>query len=398
MYNMLFLNLMASLFALDCSCSAGEYVVCSNAGKELCGNEYDDDCDGQADEAEECNCDTIDEIRNINDPDPEEKIYYQDILDRTSYPNKSQYSRCKLGKKKCTQGPDGKLRWTIVDYPAFPAEELCGNDIDDNCNGKTEPVEQCKQCQPGQTAAAYPSGYSEANFLNLSYTSRSVCRIGTKICNSDGNWSAPDPTPSGPKSLAEMLCDGKDDNCDGQVDEGSKANLRSFYGAAQPENIILPFGYNCWDPSRKGVCKGIGYWAECKIDGSPDCKYTKVFVESEEWYTKPNEYVPAIFASSEYINHLRRAKWDYNCNDNIDYAACLSSTQSVCPSADIRVLSSSFNCGGCPSTMPCETCVAYSGSLSSDSCGASISVKSCSGTPGGCSMAIQTTSVTVVCH
>jgi hypothetical protein len=89
--------------------------------------------------------------------------------------------------------------------PAQPQTELC-NGLDDNCDGT--PDEGCS-CTDGQTQACY----------NDTPATRNVgeCHDGVMTCNQQGQYGdcIGEQTP-----LANELCNGLDDNCDGYTDEG----------------------------------------------------------------------------------------------------------------------------------------------------------------------------------
>ena len=81
--------------------------------------------------------------------------------------------------------------------PGNPAPELCGNGIDDNCDGSTD------------------EGFNVGDACTVGI---GACqRSGTKICTTDGSGTNCNATPGSP--IAEV-CNTLDDNCDGQVDEG----------------------------------------------------------------------------------------------------------------------------------------------------------------------------------
>lgn len=113
----------------------------------------------------------------------------------------------------------------LVCLGRVPSGELC-NYEDDDCDGQTD------------------NGFG--NLYETCSVSTGVCqRFGTVLCADDGGSSACNAI-AGPSS--EERCDGLDNNCDGQSDEG-------FTG----------LGEVC--ASGVGVCRGFGTRA-CKADGS----------------------------------------------------------------------------------------------------------------------------------
>ena len=113
---------------------------------------------------------------------------------------------CRMGKKVCSSaGFYGNCKGNVL-----PQKEVC-NKIDDNCNGKVDDGITCQGgCNPGDRKACYSAGSK--------YVNKGICRMGYVVCASNRKWGA--------KCIGEVvpgkeLCyNGKDDDCDGTVDEG----------------------------------------------------------------------------------------------------------------------------------------------------------------------------------
>ena len=107
-------------------------------------------------------------------------------------------SECGPGKMVCRSG-----EWTTCDAP-LPKTEVC-NGKDDNCDGRVDEEELIgiSPCYPG----------SQSDLLH------GECRFGVSRCIGGAFvcQGAVTPTPE--------ACDGKDNNCDGQIDEGSSGGL-----------------------------------------------------------------------------------------------------------------------------------------------------------------------------
>lgn len=81
--------------------------------------------------------------------------------------------------------------------PGSPGPELCGNGIDDNCNGTVdEGFDVGTACNVGVGACA---------------------RSGVKVCTTNGTGTTCNTTPGPPTA---EICNNIDDNCNGQVDDG----------------------------------------------------------------------------------------------------------------------------------------------------------------------------------
>lgn len=205
-------------------CKAGK-VTCSPKGKwgacvdeilpktEECDGQ-DNDCDGQIDES----------FSTQGAP----------CTDAT------RHGPCQKGKKICTNG-------NIQCKPdQTPQPEICDN-IDNDCNGTIDDTKGGCGCTKDQTK---PCG-----------SSRGECRQGTQTCNANGQWQA----CVGEQKATPEICNGKDDNCDGKIDNVS--------------NTSNPLTKNCYTgpPSTQniGICKGgvqsctAGVWGPCTGEVKP---------------------------------------------------------------------------------------------------------------------------------
>ncbi len=97
---------------------------------------------------------------------------------------------CKEGLQTC--GPDGL--WGLCLGAVVPGQELC-NGLDDDCNGKADDGvpgagDPCSTGLPGE------------------------CAAGSKLCKDPTLVCVPNKDPS------PEICDGKDNDCNGMIDEG----------------------------------------------------------------------------------------------------------------------------------------------------------------------------------
>jgi hypothetical protein len=125
---------------------------------------------------------------------------------------------CRSGVQTCVQDPaldPGQGTW---DNPScsgqvLPQAEVCDNGIDDDCNGS---VDDCSECQSGQTRPCYPAGASGCSGgPGGPFACQGVCAAGSEACDA-GTWSG---QCSGAITPGPELCDGKDNTCSGTIDE-----------------------------------------------------------------------------------------------------------------------------------------------------------------------------------
>jgi hypothetical protein len=158
----------------DCDGVIDNGLTCAGCGSEIC-NGIDDDCDGVADDGD---------------------------LPGEGEPCQLDEGECQAGTLACTGG-----RLVCEGYIG-PSPEVCDN-LDNNCDGVTDLI--VRSCFTGSTGCIdgdpSPNGFD--------WECEGVCRPGTQTCTAGVFGSCGGqvvPTPE--------LCNGRDDDCDGDIDEG----------------------------------------------------------------------------------------------------------------------------------------------------------------------------------
>ena len=189
------------------TCMSGSQTACApgEPGSELCGDGIDNDCDGEVDEG-------------------------FSIAGQSCYAGVGACRR--PGKMVC----DATRLSTECDASAGePGIELCGNRIDDDCDGETdtdtpELGAPCSNGMPGE-----------------------CLREGTLVCDARQNklvCSAPEGKPS------REICDGLDNDCDGVVDNGVLERVGCGQGACAGGQKERRCAMGLWSE-----------WSECSTAG-----------------------------------------------------------------------------------------------------------------------------------
>lgn len=169
------------------TCTGGVWSGCDGQvlpTDEVCEGAADENCDGQVDE--ECM------VTQCNMGDSRECY--------SGAPGTEEVSPCQKGTQSC----DGNA-WGPCTGDVTPQNEICGDGIDQNCDGV--PDDGCG-CEPNAMQECYSGPQGTQN--------NGPCHAGTQTCDADGNWGVceNEVTPTA-EDCSMPLSDTIDADCDG---------------------------------------------------------------------------------------------------------------------------------------------------------------------------------------
>lgn len=165
------------------------------ATHEICNDGLDNDLDGDVDE--NCPCDER--------KTPSQACYPGPAATRN-------VGQCKDGRQLCARTSGEFGAFGACSGAVLPATEICGDGIDNDCNGKVDDAPGCA-CKPGEQRACY-SGPPATKDVG-------ACKAGLEVCKPDGSgWGA----CQGEVLPGQEKCgDSKDNDCNGKTDDGCTA-------------------------------------------------------------------------------------------------------------------------------------------------------------------------------
>ncbi|PIR04262.1 MAG: hypothetical protein COV59_03710 [Candidatus Magasanikbacteria bacterium CG11_big_fil_rev_8_21_14_0_20_39_34] len=216
-----------------------EYHCTPTQEGEACGDEIDNDCDGSVDE--ECACDP-----HTFQPAPCNA--------------QGEVGACRNGTSRCQNGNGSR----VVCEPSQPQDEACDG-IDNDCDGSIDEGlrNACGEC--GEVPAETCNGRDDNcdgqidegfDLGTACSVGRGACRdTGIRVCNAGGDGVVCDASEGQP---TEEICDGVDNDCDGNVDNGVQPPADQACLCGQGEMQIL----------GTFECRGGAGW-ECTCECTP---------------------------------------------------------------------------------------------------------------------------------
>lgn len=235
------------------ACTADQLGVACNAtpgtpGTEVC-NQLDDNCNGLVDDGVNCqgcvpSCADSDNCDICNGLDEDCDSQFDE--DFTPSSCGITIGECNPGTTSCVMGA------LACNGSQGPVPEIC-NGLDDDCDTLVDGM--ASGCYPAATAGCNPSTGVCAG----------ICRMGVAICN---NFPNPLVCNGAVTPVTEVACNLLDDDCDGNVDEGS--GTEQCNGIDDDCDSRIDEGVGLTDPSIGVGCGTPPFVGECRM-GAVQC-------------------------------------------------------------------------------------------------------------------------------
>lgn len=213
-------------------------------GVEDCSTPEDDDCDGEANEADACACSAGESEPCYGGPSGTLGV-----------------GICVAGVHTCD---DAGRAFGPCEGAIVPRAEDCSTPEDDDCDGASNEVETPCPCEPGDLAACY-SGPTATLGVGL-------CEGGQQSCLASGDGFGPCAGETLP--ITESCGTPDDDDCDGTANEaaaGCECTPGELSGCYSGPPFTVGIG-TCKQGLR--TCDALGHWGPCEGEVVPtleDC-------------------------------------------------------------------------------------------------------------------------------
>jgi Putative metal-binding motif len=331
---------------------------------EVCGDQQDNNCDGQVDEG--CACDAGSSQGCFTGP-------------ASACDGGACFGICRLGAQLCAATGDGGIGFGSCMNQVLPATELCSDGVDNDCDQQTDCADtQCsgrscsaqgKTCSSGTCKCIFDGGVSTVEICNdvvdntcdsLADCQQSTC--ANQVCGANGKkcvgTTCTCVVDGGVSQAAEAACsDLLDNDCDGLFDcaDTTCANQVCATGKTCQQNVCTCLT-DGGTPQTTEISCADNVDNDC--DGLVDCADPNCAASC----TTPENCKDGIDNDGDTLR---------DCDDpDCQHKACDSASAGsfCCGTACKNLGTDPLNCGGCGAVCPSGACSPVGGTKPSGVC------------------------------